>query len=475
VLTKILGVAAIAAGFQLHAADARSGTAVGLLLLQDGAAQNEGTSKPSKQQTKKPEKADPAADDDIDSVEAPGGFVFRQRPSLRFKNVRIDFKARLQEDVHRSYEGADVSAGLSAFEARRNRIGIEGSLFKHIDFEVERELTEKDLTASEVAEGLTQKPPWKDVNVNVDYVKAVQVQAGRFKIPFGLDELTPITRNDFVYRSLGADYLAPGRDSGLMVHGRFFKRGLNYWLGAFRHDGDNARSKKIEGGNGTLAIRLTGAPFRRLTVARLDGLEVGTAYTVSALADDTFRPNGLRARTVMTEDPFFAAVYVKGQRHRWEGDVDWLLGRAAVRGEYNYVTDDRLGQGFDNQDLPDARYRSWHLSGTYIVTGEAKKRPLRPTHAFLQGGAGAVELAARYERLWCDSVGGGDIPFRNPRAETILPSGNRVLTIGVNWILNRWLALQVNGIREQVEDRERNPAPNGGSFWSRVLRFQLML
>jgi phosphate-selective porin len=213
----------------------------------------------------------------------------------------------------------------------------------------------------------------------------------------------------------------------------------------------------------------------RSAVDRLGRLEIGTAFTFTALGDDAFRPNGLRARTVMTEDTFFNAMYVKGRRNRWEGDVDWNLGRASIRGEFTYVTDDRLGQGLDNADLPDARYRSWYLSGTYLVTGEEKKRPIVPERAFLQGGIGSLEIAGRYERLWCDGVGGQDVPLRNPRAETILASGDRVLTIGVNWILNRWVALQINGIREEVDDVQRNPAPKGGAFWSRVLRVQLVL
>ena len=91
---------------------------------------------------------------------------------------------------------------------------------------------------------------------------------GKFKIPFGLDQLTGVTQNDFVYRSLGANYLAPSRDIGGMVHGRFFKRGLSYWAGVFKHDGDNARSKKIQGGDDTFAGRVTGTPFRPLTSAR---------------------------------------------------------------------------------------------------------------------------------------------------------------------------------------------------------------
>ena len=140
----------------------------------------------------------------------------------------------------------------------------------------EKELTEKDTERRAV----TPKSQWKDVNVNLTYIKNAQVQIGRFKIPFGLDELTGVTQNDFVYRSLGANYLAPARDIGGMVHGRFFKRGLNYWVGVFEHDGDNARSKKIQGGDETFAARVTGdaVPAAVNPRRRSRALELGTAY-----------------------------------------------------------------------------------------------------------------------------------------------------------------------------------------------------
>jgi hypothetical protein len=45
----------------------------------------------------------------------------------------------------------------------------------------------------------------------------------------------------------------------------------------------------------------------------------------------------------------------------------------------------------------------------------------------------------------------------------------------VNWTLNRFFKLQINAIRERVEDVERSPVPNGDAFWSRVLRLQFVL
>lgn len=415
-----------------------------------------------------------AGDADVDDVEHRGAFAWRSHPTLQVGALRLAAEFKLQEDAHGSYDGSSVTAGLQPWELHRNRIGIKGKYGKKVDFEVEYELTEKELTEKDILLGLTPKSQWKDVDVNLAYFKNAQVTAGKFKIPFSLDELTGVTHNDFVYRSLGALYLAPGRDIGAMLHGSFWKHGLRYEGGVFQHDGDNAKSKKIEGGDATLAGRLVFRPLRKASPL-LDAFEVGAATSFSRLSDDSFRPNGLRIRTVLTQDTFFQPVYVKGRRERYEGDFDWTVRRAAIRGEYFHVTDTRWGQSYTNADLPDARYRAWYLTGTFTLTGENKQRPLRPINDLFDGGIGAVEVAARVERIWGDSISGADDPFANPRAETILPSGERALTLGVNWTLNRFMKVQFNAIREQVEDADRNPVPNGAAFWSKIVRLQLVL
>ena len=88
----------------------------------------------------------------------------------------------------------------------RKRIGVEGVIVGLFGFQVERELEEDD--------------PWRDVYVNYQQFDAVQVMGGKFKLPFSLEENTSSTNLDFAYRSLAATYLAPGRDIGVMVHGR---------------------------------------------------------------------------------------------------------------------------------------------------------------------------------------------------------------------------------------------------------------
>ena len=436
--------------------------------------------KPAKKPKKKKKiakESEPSPDEPVDAEADAGGrgfrFSWKQHPSLRYGDIfRLDVEAKLQEDGRSTY---GVVKGLNTWEFHRNRFGIKGYVTKHIEYEVEHEFTEKELTEKDILIGITPSSRWKDVYVNLTYVKNAQVQIGKFKVPFGLDELTGVTHNDFVYRSLGATYLAPARDIGAQVHGSFWKHGLTYATGVFQHDGDNARSKKIQGGDRTFAARITGDIFRKLTTSPIGTATVGTSYAISALSDDSFQPNGLRGRTVMTQDTFYNTVFVKGRRRRWGADIDWSAGPASVRSEYTWVSDDRLGQGIGNEDLPDARARSWYVSGTWVLTGEDKKRPLKPAAPFAQGGIGAVEVAARYERMWFDSAGGRDLPFRNSRAETIFQAGDRALTLGVNWTLNRFVKIQVNGIREHLEDPERNPVPNGAAFWSRVIRFQFVL
>ena len=374
--------------------------------------------------------------------------------------LKVNLDATFQTDLHGSYDGADLNAGLKPFALQRNRVGVQGTAFKHIEFEVTRDVTEKD-----VAEGRLAKSPWKDLNVNLTYFKRAQIQAGKFKIPFGLDALTGATRNDFVYRSLGGDYLAPGRGTGVMVHGKLLNRGLNYSVGVFGDDGDNATTSKARGGDRTLAARVTGTPLRRISAGGLGRVEFGTAFALSGVSDDSdgsFMPKGLRGRTVVTSDAFFQPVYVNGRRARWEGDVHWAGGPADLRAEYTRVTDERRGQGYADENLPDVRYQSWYVRGTYFVTGDRRTR-------------GAVQAVGRYERIWFDSVGGSDEPARTPRAETIFPNGDRVVTVGANVTLNRYMTIQLNVIREAVSDRDRNPVAGGAPFWSRVLRFQFAL
>jgi phosphate-selective porin len=172
----------------------------------------------------------------------------------------------------------------------------------------------------------------------------------------------------------------------------------------------------------------------------------------------------------MSQFTFYEPVFVKGHRTRFEADVDFQAGPVSTRAEYIWTNDERLEQGFGSDTLPQARANAWYLSGSLLVTGERKNRPVEPRHWF-----GAVEVAGRLEQVRYTGVEGDDIPFRNPRAVSIYPVADRATTLGLNWYVNRWVKLQINAIREDVDDIERHPILGGGPFWSRIVRFQVGL
>ncbi len=384
---------------------------------------------------------------------------FSKQPSFRIRRViRVDFRVKMQTDFRGYDEELDAR---ELFDFNRRRIGIQGTFLRHFEFEVERELRE-------VAN------PWRDVFVNFNYLRRFQIRGGRFKIPFSLDQLTPPSDLDFVYRSRIADQLAPGRDLGIVAHGRLFQRDLRYEFGIFREDGDIARLEDdTSGGERTFAGRLTGTPFRRLP-APFKRLELGGAFASSTVPVGL---KGLRIRTA-SRDVIFPRIFVQGHRLRIGTDFDWNWGPVGLRGEFIHVSQERLGQGLRGNDIPNLVSRGWYLGGTWVVTGEKKSGGVNPKKEFPWKGIGEVELAARYEAIRFGSAEHPGRPSRTPRAADILGNSDRLWTFGVNWYINRYVKVQVNAIRESIEDKlhpERTPVLGRGLFWMRVARIQFVM
>jgi phosphate-selective porin OprO/OprP len=363
----------------------------------------------------------------------------------------------------RSPDAALTGNDTSRFDIARRRIGVEGEIGDVADFQIEREFADRRL--------------WRDVYVNYRGLDRVELQAGQFKLPFGLDENTSSTNLDFVYRSRAAR-LSPGRDPGLMAHGRVGV--VRYEAGAFTQDGDNGRAGGVprSPGGWTTAGRLLVQPLRSSTSV-FEDLQAGVAYTSSDVQSGV---GDLRGPNALRESFFRPEFAVQGMRRRVGFEMRWRPGPFSVQSELVRMTSERRGQSIDDLDLPSLAASAWYMHGTWVVTGEKKTggadEPRRP---LFEGGFGSLEFAARIEAVRFSSAGAGP-PSTGPRAETILPHRDGAVTLGVNWSPNRWMRVQANLVRDTIsiptgEAPLSGPLVDGpsSSFWSRVVRFRFAL
>ena len=374
---------------------------------------------------------------------------------VRTSLLKLDFTVKSQMDL-RDFPSEPTTEPKDVFDLHRARVGIEGTMLKRLDYQVERELSDTS-------------QPWKDVFVDGRVARAFDVRAGQFKIPFGLDQLTSGMDLDFNYRSLAGTYLSPGRDVGLMLHGRLFSDIVRYQAGVFRRGGDNVRASELSDPqtDRTFAGRVVLKPWTNAKDHLLRTFSAGLAFTSGELPEGQ---NSLRGKTV-PGDKFFDHLDVNGRRDRIGAEFQWRPASFGLQGEIIRAWDQRLGQSLDNGDLPDLIAGGWYVSGTWLATGERKKDSVEPSRPFLTRGIGAVELAGRVEQLRSSSSGGAPTPFVSPRSEWIAPRSDTVWTTGVNWYLNQFIKLQANLIREERAVDTFFPI-DPQHFWSRTLRLQ---
>lgn len=385
---------------------------------------------------------------------------WRNRPSLQFGEVRLDLRLKLQYDLRRF----DPEIDEDEEDFRTRRAGITGAIGDHIEFEIERDLR--------------RDGRWRDVFVQWNTFRQFQVTAGRFKVPFGREINFSTTANDFAFRSLVSTTIPPSRDRGVMVQGRFLRRGLTYEAGVFDDDGDNGRlqepqfsiSGNVEDIGPSFAGRVTATPLRPLGEI-LETFRVGFAYGAAEVPEGL---NSLRGETVYGTMAFFAPVYVKGRRTRVGTEVTYQPGPLGFAAEWMQAREERRNQGLGDVDLSDFITTGWYAGATWLLTGEDKEDFDNPRRPLFDGGIGAVELGVRVDELRFESASKEGFAFPNPRADHLLSNGNRVLTLGLNWWPSRWTRITINGIRESFADPDRTPRPGVSEFWSGVLRFQLV-
>lgn len=316
---------------------------------------------------------------------------------------------------------------------RRARFLFEGTLYKHVEYWNEIEVSGGSLRFADAYVGLKDGPG------------GLGFRFGHFKEPYGLEEQTSDSFVTFLERSL-ANTFSPGRNFGAMLYSDSIADGrITAAAGIYREVGDNSLFGDSVGENNTRKVNLTG----RLTVAPLlenkgeKLLHVGFSYSRKEY------PGGYASFSTRPEVGFFYSnvwsyTGATGSCPPPANPADPVPSCANSLGLSNgtvvdtgSIPDVRWGQIF-NPELAvsmgpvslqgeytvavlDTAAGSRYFHGAYgqagvFLTGEHRPyakgrfgRPKPKSVAFVDGGTGAVEVAFRasYLDLNNGTVNGG--------------------------------------------------------------------
>lgn len=382
-------------------------------------------------------------------------FELAEHPRLRLgRAATLDFKAKF--DIDSGFMGDEIAADPQLDLARR-RLGVSGALFHVLEFEIERELGDRD--------------PWRDVFVAGRMTKHLAVKAGKFKAPYSRAQLTSSHKLDFIHRPLAATALSPGRQLGILAEGKFRSKVFGYGLGLFSESGASSVQTAVAGRNGEpmVAARLTATPFRSQKHL-FETIEIAMSATTGGRAEGLASAAG---RAFADRRRFFPEIYVKGQRRRTGYELSWVRGPLTLEAEYLRVWDQRHEQGLRGESLPPLKADGWYVSTVWLVAGERRLAHLPVGVTPLR--KGGIELGFRVEELRFGTDSDGEAAFRNPRAAHVLGNADRAMTLAINWHASRFMRLQCNAIRERVADAERSPNGSSRPFWHFVTRLQVHL
>jgi phosphate-selective porin OprO and OprP len=340
-------------------------------------------------------------------------------------------RGRVQLDLGRT-SGSDLKArDITATQARSLRLGFEGSVGKHLSYVLEGDFADNAVAIKSAYLAWTtgfmgQQAEFALGNRLND--RSLDGSSGTISVPF-------------IERNLVAQAIIPVRGFfGLGAAARVYGDG---WHVGVQASGDEVTNPGVASDTFTVAGRAHWNPIK--TSAWL--VHVGGWGFYERLAGDVTRPtravaiggffnDNLRVLPGTLVDPETGRGYgfEAGAFHR----SLWAYGEYGTRS-----LNTRAGLS-TNQDAW-AVATGWFLTGEsppYLARGGVWSRP-KVLHPFIDNGSGAIELAARYEEVDYSD---------NPTA-----GRGTALTFGINWYLNNFVRLQLNGI----DWTTANPTTNG--------------
>jgi phosphate-selective porin OprO and OprP len=346
-----------------------------------------------------------------------GGVTFSSSDT----NFSVSLHGLIQLDSRTFF--ADHNIANSGFLLRRARPIITGTVFHDFDFNFT-----PDFGGSTVQ--------IVDAYLNYRYRPELQLEAGKFKSPVGLEHLVADRNTFFNERSLMTD-LVPNRDLGVELHGDLFRGAASYAAGIFNGapDYNGATVNSDSDNDRAFAGRLFLQPWKTSDVDALQGLGFGVGGSYEA---DYNGASGLTpGYTTDGQQKFFTyntGVVANGTHWRISPQAYYYHGPLGIMGEY-VISDQEVSRATPTPLSADLRNTAWEVSVGWVLTGEAAvyNGAITPRHPFdpQAGHWGAWQIVGRYEELNVDPSA-----FPNFADSTASASSAHAWSAGLNWYLN---------------------------------------
>lgn len=331
--------------------------------------------------------------------------------------------------------------GNDGFLLRRARPIFSGTVFHDFDF---------NLTPDFGGSTVQIQDAW----LNYRFAPWLQVQAGKFKSPIGLEHLQSDPATSFNERSIVSDLL-PNRDLGVQLKGDVdvFKGVVSYGIGIFNgaSDYNGTTFNSSIGDDRAFAGRLFVQPWKNSDVNALRGLGFGVdgSYLINHPATNS--ATGLTPGYLTDgQQRFFtfnSGVNAHGEGWRISPQAYYYYGPFGLLAEY--VISDQVAKRTAAVSTPeiDLHNSAWQISGSWVLTGEdASYAGITPRHPFnpRNGQWGALQLVGRYASLDVDDAafgGASNVRLADP---TKSASGAQAWSVGLNWYLNKNIRANVS-------------------------------
>lgn len=355
----------------------------------------------------------------------------------------IQLMGRLHMD-YRSYSsgfasgatGASAADQLTdALDVRRARLGVRGQIEKDFKYEIQG-------TYGMADNGMSDSSTIVDIAF-VDYVAnpAAMFRAGKFKMPFSLEQLTSSNNIDFMERSFAnqneGEYV-PGKETGVMLHGSPVA-GASYGLAFSR--GRANKSAQYDGadfiGRGTANVaKLMGRDdiVTHLGIGYSNG-KVKSATSYASARDESRAYSGF----------FNGTETVSAGATRTRSDVEYAIayGPYKAQGEFFQIGYSDTSTGSNSVKM---NYNEllWNITGESHNYNNANGTFgwIKPNTKFTSnGGLGAWQVGVRLS-----DFDGSD--FTAASGKTTKATS---LTYGLNWYVNDNVRFMLNFVETKYD------------------------